>query len=196
MFTSQKTNSNNYDEITYTYELLPITGHKEGKVIFIEYINGYLSSGTKTCICSVCENEYIEETPSADMLFEFLGYSMPEDGRNQLSVGFIINYKAIEQYETIAKTEIEYGMVLAVADQLNGKTPLESENTQKIMIQRDLNGVSLKVSGFTEKLLDLELVMAAYVIDGEKTVYLQNVQTDIPMPISINKYVEVISNSK
>ena len=187
MYYEALTNSEMFEEIEYKSEIIPPKGHREGEVLFVDYLNGYLKTGLKDCICRVCNLEYTETTPTAVPLFEFLGYSMPEDGRNQITVGFIINYKAIEQYETLAQTEIEYGMVLAVADQLNGKTPLESENTQKIAIQRNLSSISLKVSGFTEKLLDLELVMAIYVTENDKTVYLQDVQSSMPNGITLNQ---------
>lgn len=186
VFTNQKTNSNNYEEITYTYELLPITGHKEGEIIGVSYANGFVFTGTKTCICSVCEDEYIEESPSADPLFVFLGYSMPEDGRLEITMGFMINNKAIDTYEKLTQKTVNYGVVLALENKLNGKAPLDSENAQKAELDRKYCGFDLKVSGFTDANKDLAVVMAIYVTEGDTTVYLQDIQTDLPVGVSIN----------
>jgi hypothetical protein len=79
-FVTTTTSNNNFEEFTLTATSIPATGHKESEVIGISYANGYMSLGTKTCICETCSMEYVEETPSAEALFTFLGYSMPEDG--------------------------------------------------------------------------------------------------------------------
>ena len=44
-------------------------------------------------------------------------------------------------------------------------------------------------TGFTEAQLDLALVMCAYVYDGTKYVYLQEVQNDIPASVTIGNYL-------
>ena len=176
-------------EVTYSAKIIPMVEHTEGQVIYIDYKNGYLLNGVKNCICSVCNAEYTEEIPSANPLFIFSGYSMPEDGRLSITIGFIIDKEAIELYEQLTGKTISYGVVVAIEEKLNGKAPLDSEviaNTQKAELDRSYFGFDLIVSGFTEASKDLAVVMAFYVTDGESTVYLQNVQTDKPVGVSIS----------
>lgn len=192
VFKGQKTNSNTYEEITYTTEEIPGKGHTEGTVLNISYNNGYMTKGTKTCICADCSNEYVETIPTAEALFEFLGYSMPEDGRLEISFGYTVNQKAIAEYELITETKVNYGIVCALADKLNGKAPLDKTLEDVTVIQAEISkeyvSFDFVVSGFKDTQLDMELVMAVYVSDGDNLVYLyNNVQTDLPGTVSINK---------
>jgi hypothetical protein len=189
VFEKALTNNQTYTEETYTSIVIPATGHFEGEIIHIEYLNGYLETGLKDCICRVCSEEYTELSPTADPLFVFLGYSMPEDGRLEIAFGFSINNSMIDLYETLSEKELNYGTVLALENKLNGKAPLDDEviaSTQKAEISRNFAGITLKVSGFTEDLLDVKIVMAIYVTKDGKTVYLQEEQTELPTSISIN----------
>lgn len=188
-FNATTTNSDMHQEILYSSQIIPATGHFEGEVIHIEYLNGYLETGLKDCVCRVCGEEYTELSPTADPLFVFLGYSMPEDGRLEIAFGFSINNSMIDLYETLSEKELNYGTVLALESNLNGKAPLDDEviaSTQKAEISRNFAGITLKVSGFTEDLLDVKIVMAIYVTKDGKTVYLQEEQTELPTSISIN----------
>ena len=190
VFVGQKTNSNNYSTVVYTSEIVPATGHKEGTIIGVEYKNGYMSLGTKTCLCEVCSVEYIEETPSAGAMFEFLGYSTKENGGHKIVIGFSVNREAIKQFEELTLNTMEYGVVVALADKLNGNAPLDnavaSSSVIKAPVSKDYVCFEFIVSGFTDEMLDLEVVMAAYVSYNGKTVYLQGEQTDKPASVSIN----------
>ena len=118
---------------------------------------------------------------------------MPEDGELVLTIGFAVNNKAVALYESANNTKLEYGAVCAVSEKLDGKAPLDSTLTGvsvvKAPVDKMYNSFNFVLSGFTDELLDLELVMAAYVIEGENTVYLQKEQTNMPSSISINKYL-------
>ena len=189
VFEKALTNNQTYNEETYTSIVIPATGHFEGEVIYVDYINGYMLEGLKDCICRVCEAEYTELVPSADPLFVFLGYSMPEDGRLEITMGFMINNKAIDKYEELTEKTVNYSVVLALENKLNGKAPLDSEVvsfTQKAELDRKLCGFDLKVSGFSDANCDLAVVMAIYVTEGDTTVYLQDAQTNLPTGVSIN----------
>ena len=120
---------------------------------------------------------------------------MPEDGRLVLTVGYIVNTVAVEEYETIAKTTVKYGMVAVLAEKLNGKAPLDETldddvRVVKAEISKEYSAFDFKVSGFTTELFDLELVMAMYVTEGDEYVYLQKDQTKLPESISINKVLQ------
>ena len=177
-----------------TFEVTPISplGHdKLGEKTFIEYVN-YLEKGSVSYICTRCGKEHTVEK-DAEALFVFNGYSMPEDGRLQISIGYTVNKEALAEYEKLAETSVNYGIVCALADKLGGKAPLdetlEGVSVIKADISRQYSSFEYIVSGFNDELLDVELVMAAYVVDGDKVVYLQETQVEIPESISINKYI-------
>jgi hypothetical protein len=111
---------------------------------------------------------------------------MPEDGRLEITMGFMINNEAIDKYEELTEKTVNYGVVLALENKLNGKAPLDSENAQKAELDRKYCGFDLKVSGFNNANCDLAVVMAIYVTEGDTTVYLQDIQTDLPVGVSIN----------
>ncbi|MBR2025369.1 MAG: leucine-rich repeat protein, partial [Clostridia bacterium] len=189
------TSSTAVDE-AITFAVTPIAplGHdKLGAKTNIAYTN-YLEKGSVSYICTRCEEEHTIEK-DAEALFVFNGYSMPEDGRLVLTVGYIVNTVAVEEYETIAKTTVKYGMVAVLAEKLNGKAPLDETldddvRVVKAEISKEYSAFDFKVSGFTTELFDLELVMAMYVTEGDEYVYLQKDQTKLPESISINKVLQ------
>lgn len=183
------------ETITYSSKAIPMKAHIEGSVTSIEYINGYLSYGLKSCICIACSKTYTEPNPTAAPIFKFLGYSMPEDGGLEISFGFIIDREAMSTYEGFADVSLEYGVVVALEDKLNGKAPLdEGAIADSVPLNRSYTGFSLKISGFTEAHKDLGVVMAMYVKttngDESTVVYLQGEQTELPKSISINQYLQ------
>ncbi|MBO5357529.1 MAG: leucine-rich repeat protein [Clostridia bacterium] len=160
----------------------------------VVFENGYLNLGKKSFKCLYCDETIgTEEEASFPALFLYNGYSMPEDGRLQLSIGYTVNKEALAEYEKLAETSVNYGIVCALADKLDGKAPLdetlEGVSVIKADISRQYSSFEFVISGFNNELLDLELVMAAYVIDGDSLVYLQNEQSNLPTSISINKYI-------
>ena len=193
VFYGELTNSTNYQTVNYSAKITPMNGHKEGETVNIEYINGYISNGLKDCICTVCDTVYTEIYPTAKPLYIFFGYSMPEDGRLEICVGYMIDTEMIALYEDYSNETLTYGTVIALADKLNGKAPLDSEvieNTQKVELDRKYCCITLKVSGFSENQKDLSIVMAIYVATDDKTVYLQETEIEVPNSISINKLLQ------
>lgn len=177
-----------------TFEVTPIAplGHdKLGEKTFIAYTS-YLENGSVSYICTRCGKEHTVEN-DADALFVFNGYSMPEDGRLQLSIGYTVNKDALAEYEKLAETTVNYGVVCALADKLGGKAPLDEDLVDVLVINAPVNkeyvSFDFVISGFTDEHLDLGIVMSAYVIEDDKAVYLQNEQVEVPNAISINKYI-------
>ena len=169
--------------------------HTAGDITHIEYVNGYMSNGLKNSICTVCDASFTEAYPTANPIYTFLGYSMPEDGRLEISFGFRIDTEIMSIYEGFTDKFFEYGIVIALADKLNGKAPLdEGAVCDKVDLDRFYTGFTLRVSGFTDAQKDLGVVMAMYVkvTDGEESeiIYLQENQTELPKSISINQYLQ------
>ncbi len=180
------------EAVTFTVtEIAPLGHDKLGEKTNIAYVS-YLEKGAVSYICTRCNVEHTVEKDAA-ALFIFNGYSMPEDGRLQMSIGYIVNKEAIAEYESVAETSISYGVAFALANALDGKAPfdetLENVAVVKTTVPKEFLSFDFVVSGFTTELYDLELVMAAYVAEGDSLVYLQDTQTDLPASISINKYL-------
>lgn len=156
--------------------------------------DGYMSKGTKSFKCLYCDVTVSEEEiASFPALFTYLGYSTPVDGKLKLTVGYDVNVEAIGEYKDITGIDLDYGVVAAVYDKLEGKAPFDEalENTPVIKVEVNKSYASFEfvLTGFTEAQLDLALVMCAYVYDGTKYVYLQEVQNDIPASVTIGNYL-------
>ena len=83
---------------------------------------------------------------------------------------------------------LEYGVVGAVYEKLNGLAPLAQNEAPvvKAQVTGDYASFDFVISGFKAEQMDLGLVMCAYVYDGTKYVYLQEEQTLNPTAVSIN----------
>ena len=131
-------------------------------------VTTYLVAIQKISTCVECGFEKSAGTISA--LFICDGYSIPEDGRTELVVGFSINHEAIKEYEVLAKKTIEFGAFAASQAKLgdnyifdeNGKV---LENVVAAKIDGDSYGMfELRISGFTDEQKNIKLAMGAYVI--------------------------------
>ena len=160
----------------------------------VVFKDGYMSHGTKFFKCLYCDVTVREESePTFSPLFAYLGYSTPVDGKLKLTVGYDVNIEAIGEYKAITGIDLDYGVVAAAYDKLEGKAPfdeaLENVPVIKAEVNKSYASFEFVLTGFTEAQLDLALVMCAYVYDGTKYVYLQEVQNDIPASVTIGNYL-------
>lgn len=174
------------------YDLPLKTEHTLSDVVkSIEFENGFLNLGTHVYKCLYCnEAAGAEEEASFPALFSFNGYSVPENGELAISVGYTIFQDALRQYESIMGA-LEYGVVGAVYEKLNGLAPLAQNEAPvvKAQVTGDYASFDFVISGFKAEQMDLGLVMCAYVYDGTKYVYLQETQTENPTAVSINSII-------
>ena len=200
VFDTCLTNSGNYTEVLYGSTPIPATGHSEGAVLGIEYLNGFVSNGTKTCICKICDKTYTEEDPSAEPIIIFLGYSTNFEN-TELAIGFSVRLEALSTYEDITGNTISYGIIGAITDTLDGKAPMEADDAQmvKIALTRDYPTFNLKFKGFNDETASLGMTMCAYIIEKstdeegnetEELAYIQGVQSNAPSSYSISQYIE------
>lgn len=127
-------------------------------------------------------------TRTIDAIFTYHGYSYTEapiNGKYAMSQSFSVNHEGLEEYTDFTGTQFTFGVV---ASSINN--PLAEENSQyigtKTIIVTSLiahQHFDIKVSGITQgegedpDLTSSPLVFCAYVIDGDKTFYLDNKQT-------------------
>ncbi len=137
----------------------------------------YDDYGTKTMACSKCGAVKNEKT--AEPLFNFLGYSAPENGRCEITIGYVINSEAIKEYEKKTGKTINYGVFAVLKDKLGAKDIFdENGNVAEYVISAEVEknqfaSFELKISGFTDEYKDVKLAMGAYVStkDGDNVSY-------------------------
>ncbi len=179
------------DEINNFNE--PALGHtadpnKTGDIHYDSYLeNGMLA------VCMRCGVTMADDNIKADPLFTFLGYSTPEDGSYGIVASFIVNTKAIAQYEEMTGKTLTYGIVAGAKSNLGDQNPLDAKGNSvtlekgsvvKAEVSREYASYDFVLTGMKENQLDTELVIASYVAvaegEGESqatsVVYLQSTQ--------------------
>ncbi|MBO5440239.1 MAG: hypothetical protein J6A53_06245, partial [Clostridia bacterium] len=117
------------------------------------------------------------------------GYSTPEDGSYGIVVSYMVDCKAIAEYEALTGKKLSYGIVAGAKQNLGDNNPLDKDGNVvtldkgaviKAEVGKEYSAYDFKLTGLGENQLDLELVMATYVVidDGENVsvVYLQGTQ--------------------
>jgi hypothetical protein len=182
-----------YKEPNVVTTNLPLADHVKSNVVLgIEY-ESYLENGHYQYACANegCDAKIAGE--SVDALFDFIGFSTPENGSYGIVASFTVNKKAIELYEKKAEKTLSYGIVAAAKQNLGDNNPLDKDGNKvtlekgsvvKAEITREYASYDFVLKGMNENQLDAELVIASYVEitekDGENVtksvVYLQSVQ--------------------
>ena len=127
----------------------------------------YAESGTKvvTCTNEGCTYYVTESIPA---LFTCVGYSAPESGALGISLGFMVNNKAIAEYKEITGVYVKYGVFAASLDKLQGGdifvNGAANENAICAEIKAtEFSAFDLKVTGFANDQKDVLLALGAYV---------------------------------
>ncbi len=167
----------------------PALGHTAdpNKTGDIHY-DSYLESGM-LAVCIRCGTTMTDENIKAEPLFTFLGFSTPEDGSYGIVASYIVNVKAIEQYESKTGKSLSYGIVAGAKTLLGDNNPLDENGNPitlekgsviKAEITREYASYDFVITGMNENQLDTELVIATYVEITESNettiVYLQETQ--------------------
>jgi hypothetical protein len=157
----------------------------------ILYENGILQKGEARNHCTLCDEYY--EPYEVNRVFDFLGYSASFD-KNSICVGFAVNENELAEYERTHKVSLKYGTIISTtkADSYIDKDgnvlvpstiKHEAQNVDTLRFD-----IKLSTSNWA-KIADYELVMCAYVIDGESIYYLssETEATSTPSTITYNK---------
>jgi hypothetical protein len=178
------------------------TGHSYNEQT-ITYPNGYLQAGKATYVCENCGASKEESAPA---LFECLGYSVPQNGRGGIAIGYDVNTDAIEKYTTLTGKNVKFGS-FAVAKAKLGTNDVFNENGEKAngVISIDLTSYKLstfeiKIVGFTDEYKDFGLAMGAYVAvtdeQGTKYSYMQAGTPNAGEKYCFVSYNDVIASLK
>ena len=108
-------------------------------------------------------------------MIKCLGYSTPQDGRNELAIGFVVNEDAIREYETRTNKTLSYGVFAILKKNVTSGDIVNPDGTVmngtvKADVSREYASYEFKISGFeTAEQKALEIALGSYVIasDGE-----------------------------
>ena len=140
-----------------------------------------------------------EEDPSVylENAFTFLGYSTREDGTGSICASYKIDYEAISMYENATGTKLDFGVVFASYERLNGKQPLNADGTVASLEKGKVikfglenytyNNYDFVLNDVTDDLKGHSFVMSAYVFDGKTTNYFQGTVSNTVTGISYNQ---------
>ncbi len=179
---------------------------KDAKRLSVAYEN-YLAKGILKTQCSRCES--INDSEANAIVTSFKGYSVKEDG-NGITFGYTLDLDALELYNTVNNTALEFGFVVAVKSFVVGETPLKADGSVADMTNgsvvkaqissTDYTGIDFKLTGAWDRMVDLdgdnvaetdvknvEFYMAGYIFDGSVG-YIQNNEatSDTVIAISYN----------
>ena len=140
----------------------------EGDIVY----ESFMENGCMELICTECGN--IKSEP-VSAIFDFLGYSVSTFGTVSFSVGYKINFDALNAYEENANVTLSYGILAVAKDKLGDNTPLDENGNATVLssgavvvsptlerIHTYFDGI---ISGFsTDEQKNAEILLCAYVI--------------------------------
>ena len=144
----------------------------EYEELVIEYANGFTAKGQKAVVCT-SEGCSFEHEEYLNPLFTCRGYSVPENGNGGITIGYAVNYDAIEYYEQLTGKTVRYGVFAVLKDRLGSNDIFDAEGkTADGVISADLSAskftvFQLKIVGFKDEQKDVKLAMGAYVATTE-----------------------------
>lgn len=148
------------------------------KVVFR---NGFTNDGYYGSVCQTCETQ---DSPITNIgpLFTSLGYSSSSYGDYSIQIGVMINYDAIELYNSLAEYPIEFGTVVAskLAHTEGNPLVLGEEgvmSASKAVVCKDVTNtgyylINYKIIGFGESHVDTEFFLSLYAFDGNEIYYI------------------------
>ena len=136
------------------------------EIFTISYVR-YDAPGVKGYACSNDGCKYATTT-EAPALFNCVGYSAPESGVLGISLGFMVNNKAIAEYKEITGVYVKYGVFAASLEKLQGGdifvNGAANENAICAEIKAtEFSAFDIKVTGFANDQKDVLLALGAYV---------------------------------
>ena len=167
------------------------------KKLLALYANGYEKSGVEISECDEC-GAHSEKTVKP--LFKFSGYSVPEDGRGEIAIGYELNKEAIAAYEKVTGYKLSYGIFAALES--IGTKDIFDANSGAITstVASDVVGFDFRMTGIeTAEYKALNMAMGAYVIADngteQKVSYMQGGKPEAEAKYIFVSYDLIASNS-
>lgn len=170
-------------EISRTEVENTATGHdydyKNGDAVLVAIVYAsYTDKGAKTVTCGNCNEDASLE---ATELFVNQGYSAKQYANGGISVSFVINHDAIEEYTTFTGNSIKYGVFAVAESRIGTGEAVNANGTTATGVasvdftERGYDMFAIRIVGFeTDTHKNAQLALGAYVIEnGSKVSYLQ-----------------------
>ena len=162
-------------------------GHTYNEIKSIVYAQGFLSDGVKSTACA-CAHEITEVV---DAIFTFNGYSTKEND-TAICVSYGVSTLRLNEYNSVNEAA-KVGFVVSRSTENplsveNGEVK-GTENTVVAPVIGNYSSYEFILSGFGQGMLDMALVMCAYVYDGEEISYLATSSTSTPTAITLNEVI-------
>ncbi len=155
----------------------------------IEYLSGYGVAGTHNKKCSNEGCSY-DVTETADVIFDFLGFSTPVNGDVGMVITFKVNKNAISELKRVENIELTYGVYAASKERLQDNDILNADGSPSdYVVKAEIDSLyasyDFKLTGFnTEAQKATPIALGTYVIDNNgKITYIQ-----IGEPMENEKY--------
>ena len=151
------------------------TGHTNYERVTFESLT---SNGVREYGCSNdgCTKYDVSETLKP--VFTAKGYSTNAD-KNAINGGYEVNLTSLTLYERFIGT-LEYGIVIANASSFGEKTFLDENNkvnsdkALQVEMDKQYSSFDCSINFGTNTGIDLDLVICAYVIEGDTVTYIQS----------------------
>jgi len=147
---------------------------KHNLEVSISYNNGYLNNGIKheKCLNDGCNYDAELVAPA---ILTTNGYSIPEDGRGQIAICFVVNKEALNDYEGVMSEKLTYGVFAIAYNNIDEGEILENAKAIKASVNRELVAFEMKITGIqTEAQMNANISFGAYIINkAGEVAYLQ-----------------------
>lgn len=175
-----RSGTSNYTLVEMFTTAIPVIPHEFTDVHNMEYDNGINNPGIIEYACSMCSTrEGVDKI--ANPVVDFPGYSVFQGGTKAMVIGVRFNPITLAQYEEKMGVSLEYGIVLASKNVLNGQNPLKANGdaySDKVYVyDMKANGhydSILKLSGLGNNTMSMEFAFASYIKIGDEIVYIDN----------------------
>ncbi|MBQ7353507.1 MAG: hypothetical protein IJW54_05865 [Clostridia bacterium] len=141
--------------------------------------NGLLGEATKVTGCNKC---LTGEEEKLSPVFNSLGYSVFADG--SIMQSFSVNKTALSAYESASQSNVKFGLLAGVKDNLTGTNLINSDGTanQKLgatiasidFTNRAYDIFEIKITGIKESYQEKNIYCCAYYVVNEKVYYMSN----------------------
>ena len=142
--------------------------------VTLTYANGLGNNGVRNTVCTNegCGYKLTEQT---EAIFQTEGYSIPEDGRGELVICYVVDKALLAEYEKLNSVAYTYGAFAIAANNIENNEIIDTDKVVMAEVERSYASFEMKLSGFeTVEKKNAELAFGAYIKDKNgNIVYIQ-----------------------
>ncbi len=142
--------------------------------ITLTYANGLGNAGVRNTVCTNAGCGY-KLTEQTEAIFQTEGYSIPEDGRSELVICYVVDKSLLAEYEKLNSVAYTYGVFAIAANNIENNEIIDTDKVVMAEVERSYASFEMKLSGFdTVEKKNAELAFGAYIEDKNgNIVYIQ-----------------------